>query len=204
MPRDGHHVFAIMLRSFAALIFFTSVNATWFVQKVQYLGRNYCSTGTEQGTAVAKPSGSCDIGEKATCGGDGSSIFYQWGCDIGTCHDCIHNTTLTAGGQCHTDARGTPYTWSCVRESELHHNVRCESFTTADCTGTTNDVTYDFGNANSGFCVACNRSGSRMLELNQCSKLVCLNCRSYETHALLKCEKKGSTGSQYCTCGPPL
>ena len=185
----------------------------WYVHKAQFLGRNYCSTGTAQGTAEATPSGSCDIykHERATClGDDGRSILYEWGCEAlldSKCHTCKFNTTISAGKQCHSDARGTPYTWSCVRESDTHRNVRCEAFPSADCSGSPSSLTYDFGNENSGFCIACNRSGSGKLVLNQCSKLVCLNCRPMDpttTYDLLTCERKGSTGSQYCTCGPPL
>ena len=139
----------------------------------------------------------------------GSSIFYEWGCETksGQCHDCRFNATMSAGGQCHSDNRGTPYTWSCIPETDIHHNVRCEAFPNDNCSGTPTSVTYDFGNENSGFCVACNRSGSEKLVLNQCSKLVCLNCRPRDpasTYDLLTCEKKGGTGSQYCTCGPSL
>ena len=185
----------------------------WYVHKAQYLGRNYCSTGTAQGTAVATPSGACAIykNEKSTClGDDGKSILYEWGCEAlldSKCHTCKFNKTIPAGSQCTADARGTPYTWSCVREADTHRNVRCEAFPSADCSGKPSSLTYDFGNENSGFCIACNRSGSEKLVLNQCSKLVCLNCRPRDpttTYDLLTCEKKGSAGSQYCTCGPPL
>jgi len=187
-------------------------SSAWYVHKAQYLGRNYCSTGTAQGTAVATPSGACAPykGEKATClGNAGSSIFYEWGCETksGQCHDCRFNATMSAGGQCHSDNRGTPYTWSCIPETDIHHNVRCEAFPNDNCSGTPTSVTYDFGNENSGFCVSCNRSGSEKLVLNQCSKLVCLNCRPRDpasTYDLLTCEKIGGTGSQYCTCGPSL